>query len=128
MLVLLTKQTLDFVQIYSTLHESRGERVPPLVETEVWNTCPIARFAKLPNQRVHSQGGPEHGTACGRPSLLGRPQLVYGRIQGIMRRVPFLLFSIISPPRAKSTSCHCRLRISPWRMLLLVGDNPFRKS
>ena len=31
------------VPIYSTLHESRGERVPHVVQAEVWNACPTAQ-------------------------------------------------------------------------------------
>ena len=46
---LVTKQTLDIVQIYSTLDESCGERVPHVVKAEVWNSCPIA---SLPNSRT----------------------------------------------------------------------------
>jgi hypothetical protein len=41
---LVTEQTLDLVQIYSTLHESRGERVPHVVKAEAWNACPTAQL------------------------------------------------------------------------------------
>jgi hypothetical protein len=51
-----TEQPLDPVQIDSPLHESRGERVPHIVEAEIWNTGPIPRFTKLPNQEPHLKG------------------------------------------------------------------------
>jgi hypothetical protein len=41
---LVTEQALYLVQIYFTLHESRGKHVPHVVKAEVWNACQTAQL------------------------------------------------------------------------------------
>jgi len=92
--------------------------VPHVVKAGVWNACPIARLAKLPNQVAYLEFIPEGVLNTGPRAApvvacLAASGSYTVAFQGIVRRVPFLLCITIRTPRAKSTSCHCRLRISP---------------
>ncbi len=64
---LVPEQSLDFVEVYTTLNQSRGEGMPHIVKPEVWNSGPGASLTKLPHQKTHLQeiaeGSLEHWPA-----------------------------------------------------------------
>ena len=50
---LVAEQSLYPVQIDSPLDEPRGERVPHIMETKVWNASSIASLTELSHQVPH---------------------------------------------------------------------------
>lgn len=46
---------MDLVDVHAALHQSRGEGVAHVVETEILDSGPIASLAKLPHAETHLQ-------------------------------------------------------------------------